>query len=214
MRAGCSTCDPSLIHSGRRFAFRRSGGGAFPVGPLAIRAGTAAIGARRAFTLGALLARLTLLAITLLIAILLRLRLRRRLRLWRGKARVHLGHVVIEIAIIAVGAHPALGLLGARNNAEIMLGVLEIVLRHHRVATRLRITGQLQIFLCHMGRVAAHLHIRAVALEIARQWIDVLASTVPATLAVLVILVAGSHLVALSNSRKISVTLLADRHRA
>jgi len=40
----------------------------------------------------------------------------------------------------------------------------------------------------------------------------VLAATVPAPLAVLVVLVIGSHLVALSNSRKISVTLLADRH--
>jgi hypothetical protein len=64
-----------------------------------------------------------------------------------------------------------------------------------------------------MGRVAAHLHIGPVALEIAGQRIDVLASAVPATLPVLV-LVIGSHLVALSNSRKISVTLLADRHSA
>src|SRR6188768_1458960 len=66
-----------------------------------------------------------------------------------------------------------------------------------------------------MGGVAAHLHVRAVALEVARQRVDVLAPAIAATLPVLVIVIliaVGSHLVALSNSRKISVTHLADRH--
>src|SRR5690606_22089667 len=58
----------------------------------------------------------------------------------------------------------------------------------------LRIAGELQIFLRDMGRVAAHLHIRAVGFEVPAQWVDVLAPAivVPAPLAVLVVLV-GSH---------------------
>ena len=126
----------------------------------------------------------------------------------------YLTALILIAVILAIGADAILSLLGARNDAEIMLGMLEIILRHHGVAARLRIAGELQIFLGDMGRVAAHLHIRTIALEIAGQRIDVLASTVPATLPVFVVLVIGSHLVALSNSRKISVTLLADRHLA
>ena len=90
-------------------------------------------------------------------------------------------------------------LLGARNDAEVVLGVLEIVFSHHRVARRLRVASQLQILFCDMGSVAAHLHVGAVALVIARQWVDVLAPAIPVALPVLV-LVVRSHRVALSNS--------------
>jgi len=163
-----------------------------------------------ALALLALLAGLVALALFLALGLHILL-LRRGLR--RREPRVHLGHVVIVIVIVlAFRPLAALGLLGARNDAEIVLGMLEIILRHHRIAARLGVAGELEIFLGDMGRVAANLHIRSIALEIAGQRIDVLASAIPATLPVLVILVVGSHLVALSNSRKISVTLLADRH--
>jgi len=190
----------------------------FAFGPEAIPAALA-ISARLAFTILpvlalALLALLAwLLAFALFLAfasnvLLLRLGLRGR------EAGVHLRHIVIVIGIIlAFRPLATLRLLGARDDAEIVFGVLEVILRHHRIAARLGIARQLQIFLGDMRGIATHLHVRTVALEITGQRIDVLASTVPAPLPVL-ILVVGSHLVALSNSRKISVTLLADRHRA
>jgi hypothetical protein len=181
----------------------------------------AALMALLAFTFGALAARALLalllarlLTLGLIIALGLHILLL-RLRLWRREAGVHLRHIIIKVGIILpVGALAALRLLGAGDDAEIVLGMLEIILRHHRIAAGLRIARQLQIFLGDMGGIAAHLHVRTVALEIAGQRIDVFASAVPATLPVLVILIIGSHLVALSNSRKISVTLLADRHLA
>jgi hypothetical protein len=93
----------------------------------------------------------------------------RLLWLGRGEARVHLGHVIIVvIVLLPIGAQTALRLLGARNDTEIMFGVLQIVFCHHGVAARLSIAGQLQIFLCNMGGVAPYLYVRAIALEIAR----------------------------------------------
>ncbi|MGK2227479.1 MAG: hypothetical protein ACI9GK_001296 [Devosia sp.] len=192
-----------------RFAFiGYSNGRTLTIRPFPIGTLTAALIARR--TLFALLSAL-LAALVLLVTLIL---LRRLLRLGRREARVHLGHIIIEIAIVlALGPHATLGLLGARNDTEIMLGMLEIILRHHRVTARLGVAGELQIFLGDMGRVAAHLYIRTIALEIAGQRINVLASAVPTALPVFILII-GSHLVALSNSRKISVTLLADRHHA
>jgi hypothetical protein len=86
-----------------------------------------------------------------------------------------------------------------------VLGVLEIVLRHHRVARSLGITRQLDVFFSDMGGVAAHLHIGSIALEIARERIDVLATAIAAArtvlVAVIVVLLVWSHLIA-SNSEK------------
>jgi hypothetical protein len=84
-----------------------------------------------------LLARLFTLAL-LLIAILLHILLL-RLGLGRREARVHLGHIVIVI-VIPIRTLAILGLLGAGDDAEIVLGMLEIVLRHHRIAARLRVS--------------------------------------------------------------------------
>jgi hypothetical protein len=151
-----------------------------------------AFGTRLALLPIVLLARLlaafgTLFGFNRLVA-LLRLGLRRR------KARVHLGHIVVEIGIVlpirALAIHR---LLRRRHDAEIVLGMLEVVLGHHRVTARLRIARQLEVFLGDMGGIAAHLHVRSIAFEIAGQRIDVLASAVPATLPVFVVLV-GSHL--------------------
>ena len=50
--------------------------------------------------------------------------------------------------------------LRRRDQAEIMLGVLEIVLGRDRVARRLRVTGKLEIFLRHMIGRAADFHVR------------------------------------------------------
>jgi hypothetical protein len=177
------------------------------------------VAARRAFAILAILALALLALLARLVALTLFLTLGLhilllRLGLWRREAGVHLRHIVIKIGIILpFRPLPALGLLGAGDDTEIVFGMLEIILRHYRIAAGLGIARQLQIFLGDMRGIATHLHVRTVALEIAGQRIDVLAATVPAPLPVLV-LVIGSHLVALSNSRKISVTLLADRHHA
>src|SRR5690606_24634069 len=63
-------------------------------------------------------------------------------------------------------ARLVLGLRG-KDDAEIVLGVLEIILRHHIVAHGRRVTGELDVFFGDMGGVAANLHVRAVALVIA-----------------------------------------------
>lgn len=132
--------------------------------------------------------------------------------LGRSKARVHIWHIIVEIIIRRLAITlPALSGLRGSDDAEVVLGVLKIILCHHRVAARLRVAGQLEIFFGDMGGIAANLHVRTGALEIARQRINVLAATIATALPVLVILIIGSHLVALSNFRNISVTLLADR---
>ena len=85
-------------------------------------------------------------------------------------------------------------LLGGGNDSEIMLRVLEVILGQNRIAGGLGVARQLEIFLRHMRRIAAHLHVRTVRFEVPAQRIDVLAPAivVPAALAVLVALV-GSH---------------------
>ena len=52
-----------------------------------------------------------------------------------------------------------------RDDAQIMLGVLVIVLGHHRVAGRLGIARQLQILLGDMLGIAADLDVRPIAFE-------------------------------------------------
>ena len=184
--------------------------GAFTALPVAALVPIIAIVSLAAFSLLLGLALLGGFALALLVAFtLLGLLLR---RLGRSKARVHIGHIIVEIIIRRLAVTLAiLGSLCGRDNAEIMFGVLEIVLCHHRVAARLRVAGQLEILLGDMGGIAANLHVGTGALEIPRQRINVLAATIATALPVLVILIIGSHLVALSNFRNISVTLLADR---
>jgi hypothetical protein len=101
----------------------------------------------------------------------------------------------IVVAVLAV-VRPEVLRLGRHDDAIVVLGVLEIVLGHHRVARGLGVARQLRIFLGDMGGVTAHLHVRTVALVIARKRIGMLASTVAVARAVLVLAV-GSHLVAL-----------------
>ena len=43
--------------------------------------------------------------------------------------------MIIEVGIIGpIRALAVLGLLGARDDAEIMLGMLQVILCHHRIA--------------------------------------------------------------------------------
>ena len=57
------------------------------------------------------------------------------------------------------------GLVHRVEDAEIVLGVLEIALRHHAVARASSVPPELQVFLEQLLRGAAHAHVRAVAVE-------------------------------------------------
>jgi len=74
--------------------------------------------------------------------------------------------ILIELrrAFWAIIAHLGLllGGLGRCDQAEIMLGMLEIALGHHRVAGRLGIARELQIFLSDVMGCTANFHVRAV----------------------------------------------------
>src|SRR5690606_5552920 len=96
-----------------------------------------------------------------------------------GRAFGLLGHPVGRggfrlIVLVGAGidllvlARLVLGLRG-QDDAEIMLGVLEIILRHHIVADRGRVTRKLHVFLSDMGGIAADFDVRAIALVIARE---------------------------------------------
>ena len=76
--------------------------------------------------------------------------------------------------------------LRGRNQTEIMLRVLEIVLLRNRISRRLRITRKLQVFLGNVGRRAPHFDVRSVRLVHPRERIVTLAVTPAHTLVLLV----------------------------
>ena len=62
--------------------------------------------------------------------------------------------VALVVEALLVAELLAQLLLGGRDDAEVMLCVLEVVLRRHGVAAGLRVTGELAVFLGHMLRRA------------------------------------------------------------
>ena len=83
------------------------------------------------------------------------------------------------------------------DDANIMLGVLEIVLRKHRIAGRLSIAGEREILLRYMRRRAADFHLRAVGFKTPRKRILILAIVVAAAAATILLslphCLIGSH---------------------
>lgn len=86
------------------------------------------------------------------------------------------------------------------DDAIIVLCVLQVVLREHRVAARLRVPGEGHIFFSDMSRRSAQLDVRPRAFEAARQRILALAALIaaiaiiaPASSAVLLSLPHGLH---------------------
>src|SRR5690606_22917450 len=177
---------PAFAAAGGAFAF---GGGFAALG------GSLGFGRRGSLTLGS--GGLGLGLSRLLAALLLLLE--GLARLGRSEPVVDRGEIVVEIVLFGLELVATelglLRLLGRRDDAEIMLGVLQVILGHDAVARGLRIAGELQVFLGDMGRVAAHLHVGAVALVIAAQRVAVLAAAivVAPTGAVLVVLLVWSH---------------------
>jgi hypothetical protein len=82
-------------------------------------------------------------------------------------------------------------LLSRRDQAEVMLGVLIVILGSNGVAGRPRIARKLNVFLGHMRGGAANLDIRSVGLENTGH--RVLAAPVIVTIIVVVIIVPVAH---------------------
>jgi len=108
---------------------------------------------------------------------------------------------ILGFSLLARGIEPLRLRLGGRQNAEIVFGVLEIVLGHHRIAGRMGVSRQLHILFGNMGGIAAHLYVRTVALIVPRQRIHMFAAAIVVVTAalpvfvVIVILLSWSHLV-------------------
>src|ERR1700750_3065311 len=64
------------------------------------------------------------------------------------------------------------------NDAAVVPCMLEIILRHHPVAGALRVTGKGRIFFGDLLSRSPDLHVRAVALIVARQGVRALAIVV------------------------------------
>jgi len=89
---------------------------------------------------------------------------------------VAIGHVAaLRLQLLAIG----------HDDAAVVLGVLQIILRQHRIAGGLRIASERQIFLGDVRRGAPDLHIRTVGFETARKWILALPIPVAASAAIL-----------------------------
>jgi hypothetical protein len=77
--------------------------------------------------------------------------------------------IVIEIVDVTFAGRTRLAVLGHRlgslrggNDAEIVLGVLEIVFRRDRISARVRITRELKVLLRHVLRVPANFDVWAI----------------------------------------------------
>lgn len=94
--------------------------------------------------------------------------------------------VEIILVIIPVIGLPVLKgklrLMRGSDDPIIMLGMLEIALRHHRISGEMRIAGQLGVFLGDMLRGAAHFHVRPVRFIRTRQRIGAAAIAATHTL--------------------------------
>jgi hypothetical protein len=73
-------------------------------------------------------------------------------------------------------------LLGSRDQAQIMLGVLVVILRRNRIARRLRVARKLEIFLGDMRPCAADFDVGSVRFVDPGEWIVALAVSPPHTL--------------------------------
>jgi hypothetical protein len=95
---------------------------------------------------------------------------------------IAVGHVAaLLLQLLAIG----------HDDAAVVLGVLQIVLREHRVAGGLRVASERKIFLGDMCRGTADLHIRTVGFETARK--RILALPIPVVAASAAILLSLPH---------------------
>jgi len=91
-------------------------------------------------------------------------------------------------------------LLRRRDQAGIVLGVLEVVLGGDRIAGRLGVAGELKIFLGNVVCRSSDLHLWAIRLIDPRQWIVMVMPAATAAVVALVVAVTSSHALVLSVS--------------
>jgi hypothetical protein len=110
-----------------------------------------------------------------LLGIGLRRRIERRRRTFggRGETVEHAAVVFLFLLDLDFAGGAALGgelgSLRGRDQAEVMLCVLEVVFRRHGIAAGVRVAGELQIFFGDVMRVAANFHVGAVGFIGARE---------------------------------------------
>src|SRR5215472_89519 len=130
-----------------------------------------------------LLLRLILLLIVLLIVMLLTRMIRLRLA-WGERLAAEVWLLAIAVVVTLIGPAHLAGLLllvigltlaelllRCSDDAEIVLGMLIVILRRDRIAGALRITSELQIFFGDVGRGSADFYVRPVRFIRPRQWI-------------------------------------------
>jgi len=91
-------------------------------------------------------------------------------------------------------------LLRRRDQAGIVLGVLEVVLGGDWIAGRLGVAGELKIFLGNVVCRSSDLHLWAIRLIDPRQWIVMVMPAATATVVALIVAVTSSHALVLSVS--------------
>ena len=140
---------------------------------------------------------LTLLTLAILIGLSLRDGLLHRTLARRGEAVGHavvVAVIVVEVDLSGLAPEAILGLLRGGDDAEIVLGVLQVAFRPDRIAGRVRIARQLQVFLADVVGRAPDLHVRPVRLEGSGERVG--------TLAIIVIVVAAAHTFVLTRSHR------------
>src|SRR5690606_32869656 len=103
--------------------------------------------------------------------------------------------IVVHVVVIAIVALLLLRHLRLRSHddAVVVLGVLEVVLRHHTVTGALRVARQCRVFLGDLLRGSPDVHVGPVALIAARQRIGALAATIVVIVVAIVIAAASAH---------------------
>jgi hypothetical protein len=137
-----------------------------------------------------MLLRLKMLRLLMLLARIKRLRLARRKWLAAhgglivaiviaviGKIAGHLAWLLLRLLLLVIGLILSQLFLRGRDQAEVMFGVLIVVLGGDWIAGTLRIAGKLEVFLGDVGRRSPDFHVRSVRLVHTRQWILVMMTT-------------------------------------
>jgi len=120
-------------------------------------------------------------------------------------------HVRASRPVLLAAIHIAAALLQhllaiGQDDPIVVLGMLEIILRQHRISGRLSVACQLDVLLSHVGRGATHLYVGTVRLEAARQRILML--TVVALVIVVVPAATAAVLLSLPHGLPFSLLLI------
>ncbi|MDX7952085.1 hypothetical protein P7D22_12970 [Lichenihabitans sp. Uapishka_5] len=126
----------------------------------------------------------------------------------QGKAIGH--HEVVVIALVGIqftglalvaGLGLLLGLLGGRDDAEIMLGVLQVAFGGNGIAGRLGVTGELQIFFTDVLGGASDFDVGTIRLVGPRQRVG--ASALSTVVAVVIVVIPAPHTLVLARSHRV-----------